>query len=433
MNTISSSHTGTLQPTPISGEKPSFKKNEIIYGKIIDITGDRKAIIQIGGFKLNAVLDAAIQESGTYWFQVTRCSQQDSVQLKVLQKADFQAEPSNAPRFLLDILVKAGINRTKRNVNHLHRLLQEQPGISRENLQNALRYLAGQSEKNDEKMMSSISFAINNKLPFTPMILDSLYEVQGKETLYDQFKQLFKMVSPLTEDHSLLSLKEALSSFITQDYSSDKSLGERLSNLQKSLGLKGEITFLQQLAKGNESFGSHEEHLKLLLVSASAGQSDSAVKEKIDQLVLKLNGQALFDANQGLTQHHFMQIPLNYGQFQSDLSIGWTSKKNENGEIDPDYCRVLFYLNMNVLKDTMIDLHIQNRIMSITIYNQFDRYHPLIQKYGETLKETLKKQNYVISSLRLESFHKAEDKHIHFMSQIMNRKYSVMQGVDIKI
>lgn len=435
MNTISSFQTGILRQ--ISGGKAEFRKNDIVYGKIIDITGDRKAVIQIGGYKLNAVMDAPIHESGQYWFQVKSFSLHDSMQLKVLQKAEEQAETSAPPRFLFDILKEAGINQTKNNVNHLYRLLQEQPGISRENLQNALQYLAGNSEKNDGKMMSSIDFALKNKLPLTPVILGSLYEVQDNETLFVQFKQLLKMISPLGEEHPLQSLKAALSSFITLDFSRESSsLGESLSILQKRLGLKGEISFLQQLGKGNEPHGNlpnHEENLKLLLLSASANQSDSAVKEKIDQLVLKLNGQALLDANQGLTQHQFMQFPLNYGQFQSDLSIGWTSKKKENGGIDPDYCRVLFYLKMNVLKDTMIDLHIQNRIMSLTIYNQLERYDSLIQKYGETLKETLKHQNYVLSSLRIERFHSAENQHSQFLSQVMNRKHGAMQGVDIKI
>lgn len=435
MNTISSSQASILQPS--SGEKPELRKNDIVYGKIIDITGDRKAIIQIGGFKLNAVMDAQINESGQYWFQVKSSSQHDSMQLKVLQKAEVQTDPSAAPRFLLDILKEAGIKQTKINLNHLHRLLQEQPGISRESLQQALQYLTANSEKKYEKIMSSIDFAQKNKLPLTQVILSSLYEIQGKDTLYAQIKQLLKMISPLAEVQSLQSLKGALSSFITVDSSSESaSLGERLSILQKRLGLKGEIGLLQQLGKGNESLGNlsnHEENLKQLLLSASANQSDSAVKEKIDQLVLKLNGQALLDANQGLTQHHFMQIPLNYGQFQSDLSVAWTSKKKENGEIDPDYCRVIFYLNMNVLKDTMIDLHIQNRVMSLTVYNQFEQYHSLIQKYGETLKETMKQQNYLLSSLRIERFEQAENEHSQFLNRIMNRKHGAMQGVDIKI
>ncbi|MGM0919726.1 MAG: hypothetical protein ACQEWW_00670 [Bacillota bacterium] len=169
--------------------------------------------------------------------------------------------------------------------------------------------------------------------------------------------------------------------------------------------------------------------MKLLLLTASQNQN-RAVKEKIDQLISKLNGQVLLGADHGIAQHYFMQIPLHFGQFQSDLNIEWTGRKNERGEIDPDYCRVLFYLNMNVIKDIMIDLHIQNRIMTVTIYNQFKPFHSLFHKNSDALKEKLQQHHYLLSSIKIEPFKEAENLHSQFMNKVMNRKHGGVQGVD---
>lgn len=38
--------------------------------------------------------------------------------------------------------------------------------------------------------------------------------------------------------------------------------------------------------------------------------------------------------------------------------------------IDPDYCRVLFYLDLDALQHMIVDMQIQNRIMTIHVTNE---------------------------------------------------------------
>ncbi|USK35685.1 hypothetical protein LIT25_10515 [Bacillus sp. F19] len=47
----------------------SFRKNSIIYGKILEKSGDL-AVIQIGDSKLKAMIDSSVPSSGTYWFSL---------------------------------------------------------------------------------------------------------------------------------------------------------------------------------------------------------------------------------------------------------------------------------------------------------------------------------------------------------------------------
>jgi hypothetical protein len=68
-------------------EMPAFRKNSIIYGKILEKSGDL-AVIQIGDSKLKAMIDSSLPSSGTYWFEVKSSKEGNSVLLKMLSKAD---------------------------------------------------------------------------------------------------------------------------------------------------------------------------------------------------------------------------------------------------------------------------------------------------------------------------------------------------------
>lgn len=407
-------------------EMPDFRKNDFVYGKILDKKGDR-AVIQIGETKLHARIDSSFPSSGSFWFEVKSSKESDAIQLKMRSFAEMSGEPSGAPEFILNLLKEANAARTKGNVDFMLQLLHEHPGIKRKDLQQTLKHAAEIGRRDPAKLMASISFALNNNFPLSAAVLDALFDVQSRETLYDQLKQLYSVLE--TED----ALKTQIGSIIAQDIEKNADgLAGVLSFFQKKAGLKAEISILQQLAKGTDSI-RQEENLKLLLLSASRKQSDPAVKEKIDQLISKLNGQTLLSADHGFTLNHFMQLPLHYGDFQSDLNIEWTGRKNDKGEIDPDYCRILFYLNMNVLKDVMIDLHIQNRIVTVTIYNQSIPFHALLRKHADALKQKLQQHHYSVSSIKIEQFKEAEDHHSQFMNRVMYRNHRAVQGVDLKI
>ncbi|MGG4488913.1 hypothetical protein [Metabacillus idriensis] len=404
-------------------DMPVFRKNDIVYGKILEKKGDR-AVLQIGETKLHARIDSSFPSSGTYLFEVKSIKENDAIQLKLLTNAEISGNPSDAPEFILNLLNAA---RTKGNGDFLLQLLHESPGIQRKDLQQTVKDAAETGRRDPAKLIASITFALKNNVPLSAAVLNALFDVQSRETLYDQLKQLHSVLE--TED----VLKAHIGSLIAQDIDKNAdALAGVLSSFQKKAGIKAEISILQQLAKGTDSI-RQEENLKLLLLSASLTQSDPAAKEKIDQLITKLNGQTLLSADQGFTQNQFMQIPLHYGDFQSDLNIEWTGRKNDKGEIDPDYCRILFYLNMNVLKEIMIDLHIQHRIVTVTIYNQSELFRSLLRNHADALKQKLQQQDYIVSSIKIEQFKEAEDHHSEFMNKVMYRNHFAVQGVDLKI
>jgi hypothetical protein len=77
----------------------------------------------------------------------------------------------------------------------------------------------------------------------------------------------------------------------------------------------------------------------------------------------------------------------------------WSGRKTENGDIDPSHCRVLFYLNLEHLNETIVDLHVQNRIINISVINEHEGMKALAAPLTVKLKESLAKLNYKLSSV----------------------------------
>ena len=44
----------------------------------------------------------------------------------------------------------------------------------------------------------------------------------------------------------------------------------------------------------------------------------------------------------------------------------------EDGKIDPDFARILFYLDLESINKTVIDMQVQNRVVTVTVFNEDD-------------------------------------------------------------
>src|SRR5699024_10500318 len=74
----------------------------------------------------------------------------------------------------------------------------------------------------------------------------------------------------------------------------------------------------------------------------------------------------------------------------SDITLRWEGKRKKNGRFDPDVCRILFYLQLEHLRETIVDVNIQNRLISIYIFNDSFRLSGLMEQLEPMLREKLK-------------------------------------------
>lgn len=239
-----------------------------------------------------------------------------------------------------------------------------------------------------------------------------------------QFKENQQMLS---QDEIMLIRKLAANVPLL---SAKENVLDLLKTLDNKIGLQDEVKLWDQLMKGKELEDLLS--LKNSLIAARNEVASTLAREEIDQLIQRFNAQTLIQQDNGPTQHFINQYPLFLPHHQTDLTIQWDGKKREDGTIDPAFCRIIFFLSLPRLKDVMIDVQIQNRVMNISILNNNAALAALVASKSEELKQTLEMMNYRISSIAVKPFEK-ENK-VNIANQVQTIKSSPFyQGVDLKI
>src|SRR5690606_7640696 len=126
-----------------------------------------------------------------------------------------------------------------------------------------------------------------------------------------------------------------------------------------------------------------------------------------------------------------MQIPIPKELADNDAVLRFESK-NKNGQVDEDYCRIIFYLQLKKLRETVIDVNIQNRVINIAVYNETHISQNQLSPYIALLKQQLEAKNYKLSSVKWisETKKNAQKKAV---DDIFLQPIAGYKGVDIKI
>ncbi|MBM6618462.1 hypothetical protein [Bacillus suaedaesalsae] len=154
--------------------------------------------------------------------------------------------------------------------------------------------------------------------------------------------------------------------------------------------------------------------------------------KELEPLLHKLTGIQLqsHESNSPM-QQIMMHIPLSLGTKQTELTLQWNGRKDKEGKIDPGYCRVLFYLDLQHIEETIIDMHVQNRIVSITLMNDSTGLDGIVSTFEDVLKEQLAEMNYKLSTVRVVSQMEKRESFKQELSHSIN--HDSYQGVDLKI
>ena len=166
---------------------------------------------------------------------------------------------------------------------------------------------------------------------------------------------------------------------------SDRSmLVQYLKEMMQQMGLAHEQEFVQNLKRGQEGGEMNRDSLKSLLINYLDENPAGVVRETAEKILHKITGFQLLGQESGPMLQISLQLPIMLGQKAVDLTIQWSGKKQENGKIDPAYCRVLFYIELEYLQETVVDMQVQNRVIRLEIINeheQFKRFAPPLLKH----------------------------------------------------
>ncbi|MGE7767704.1 hypothetical protein [Peribacillus sp. NPDC096540] len=258
-------------------------------------------------------------------------------------------------------------------------------------------------------------------------------ESKGKvtELLIQSLKQRPEALS-VTNAEKLVLAQLLESEYQTIDFTDGASVAQQLKEWTKMLGLQLEHALANMPGDGLEDLTKDLETLKPLLLKLLNEQNPVSVKELAEQILNRITAQQVLSQENGPLQNLLLTLPLNLGSSQTDLTLQWSGRKKD-GKIDPDYCRVLFYLELENLKETVIDMQVQNRVIKVTVINEHSKIiKAAAGDYLTMLKANLEKMDYRLSGVLFENPVSKKNTDSKLKSALFSETESY-SGVDIRI
>lgn len=204
-----------------------------------------------------------------------------------------------------------------------------------------------------------------------------------------------------------------------------KTMKIMMQSVMTTLGVNYEATIGHQ--KGE--FLKSTEWLKPQLIALLQDPSiSSKTRDAAEMIVTRMNGQLFHSGEVGVNQQIVMQLPMTLLGQRIDATLQWNGRMKEDGKIDPEFARIMFYLDLSSIEKTVVDMQVQNRIVTLTIYNENEQLKRIGDLFKEQLKEGLETSNYILSGVSFKQF--AESTETAIRQQEVTQEH---QGVDFRI
>lgn len=369
-----------------------FKPGQIFYGKVRYINPSNQAIIQIGGEKIIANIEAPLDVQKDYWFEVVKTD--GTIQLKVLENI------SNNDAFLSFL----HLPKTKLMNEFLQQWKQGNFSFERSVLTKVAEWL---KQVNDiPKVLEIIQQMDKHKLPMTDIVFQSLLSVKSDpplsvliENLYHQMNQdsLTKNLPIFQTLQHLLGKNDSNVAFTL-----NRSDGHEIHQLFRQLNTLLGVNYEALINEGElENLPLKGQLIQLLTTDGLP----LPVKKEAEQLFHKIIGTQLVNVESNGLLQMTLSLPLPLAEKVIDANIHWRGKKTEDGKLDPNFCLIIFDLQMPSLGKIVSRMQVQHRTISLYIFCEDDKIEHLSQPFIHLLKENLNKLNYQLATIKFEKIH----------------------------
>lgn len=177
-------------------------------------------------------------------------------------------------------------------------------------------------------------------LPFPPK--------QGELRNHPQsLRALLHHLVTLSNQENYSKLDSFLHHFIKESFV------QQTKTILEDMGIQYEKAILKDETNPSNSFKG----MLLQLIQSS----DGTIQEQGTKLLHVINGIQLqsYSETDKMIQANLL-LPGGRIGLDSDIALNFEGKKTEAGEINPDYCRIVFFLELANLDQTVIDMNIQN-------------------------------------------------------------------------
>ncbi|NHM29777.1 hypothetical protein [Neobacillus terrae] len=290
-------------------------------------------------------------------------------------------------------------------------------------IKNLLNSLLGTDDDSSESNKEVIH---NRTVQVLKMLGADSNTVSGAER---KLADLIQQISENGNEELEQGLAELLLKNNVPDWGKGKEAAHHLKQLLALLGYGYE--------KDLASLGSRQEPkmesdaLKPLLIQYLNDHKGTGQDEAAQHLLQRITGMQLLSSDNSPMVQYLTQIPIQFWNRTTDLTIQWSGRKQDDGKIDPNYCRVLFYLDLEKLGNTTIDMQVQNRVMRIAVSSENKAIKEAAAPFIKPLKNKLKVMEYHLSAISFDyGDEQVKEKQKGILSSYKSESYG---GVDFRI
>ena len=197
--------------------------------------------------------------------------------------------------------------------------------------------------------------------------------------------------------------------------------GHWIGQIFKALGLDHESGLLKHWGRSDvgspphlsavHSEGAEQARLadslkSVLLQLAAAEDVPESFKEAAKQAVQHITGQQLLLSSDRSApfSHITLFVPLQGPDGGQTASIHIQSRKSGNGALDPDNCRLVFDLRMKSLGNTMVDVQVVDRIVSLHVRNDLPFLQELLDSHRDEIAAGMASIGYQFISMKYSAY-----------------------------
>jgi hypothetical protein len=438
MNILSKLLTGMNSETSSIHSKMTFQPGQILNGKIIKLFPNGIASLQVGSQKMVAQLEASLDVKHRYWFQVQPGD--GKVKLKVIGIVP-ESRSSQDGTPITGLMNELSISTKDVKEETIRFFLKEQLPINKEIIQSSAGFLKESNSLQDGH--ETIKLILQRQLPMTKetfhAILSALDDQASITHLMNRLSDTLQK-GPLSVNTS--KLLHVLQTLMSSEMNIDCTLAGEIKHDQgqllnvsdlfkqviSTIGYAYENSAIQYMEQRNKEFDK-DMVLKPLLIDFLKENPQESAKMTAEKLLDKITGLQLLGQESSPILQQVVQIPINIQSKMVDLTLQWNGRRKANSnEIDPAFCRVLFYLELETLQETFVDMQVQNRIITVTVMNENQHLSMLAKPLISNLKEGLDSLNYTLSNVHFANLSRVQERKSPTL--LNNSHYS---GVDLRI
>ncbi|MFE7061915.1 hypothetical protein ACFVAD_07165 [Sutcliffiella sp. NPDC057660] len=418
-------------------EKGNHKLPDKFQAKVTEQLDGALFAVQKGGISFSAKISGPVELGKEYVFHSLR--EEKGIVLRVdrsIPAIENTAQPLPGNRTpsigLQQLQAQSTIHRLE------HHIREAGVKFAPAELQQLAKVIDGFQGPQKEIMMELTKFlvvrnaatpeAVHKNLPFlTAALLDD-------ESLGSTLEKVKQLISVSKEARpETLKLQAQLEKItIPAPLQSQKEMVLFLKQLFSNTGLDYENTLFQRLHSQQSLSSLPLEQLKPILLEYAKGMMNKEESGFVGKLINKITGFQLLSREEGSFQHLFLPIPVVVEKESREWYVHLSSKKNKADGIDPDYCRIVLYLDLPLFSTTLVDLFVQQRVITLSIHHSYPSLGDLVENGLPQLKENLSQKGYTLSAIK--TVHKQEDGLEELPLDFVKKIFSTSEeGVDFRI